>query len=46
MICDTKKGTCILVDVAIPGEKNVTKKEAEKILYYNFVLQFCNTKTS
>jgi hypothetical protein len=30
----TKKGTCILIDVAIPGDRNVIKKEAEKILKY------------
>jgi len=32
IICDNKKGTCILIDVAIPGDRNVIKKEAEKIL--------------
>jgi hypothetical protein len=26
--------TCILIDVAIPGDRNVVKKEAEKILKY------------
>jgi hypothetical protein len=26
------KGTCILLDVAIPGDRNVIQKEAEKIL--------------
>jgi hypothetical protein len=31
IICDNKKGICMLVDVAIPGDKNVTKKEAKKI---------------
>jgi uncharacterized protein YycO len=29
-----KKGTCMLIDVAIPGDRNVIKKEAEKILKY------------
>jgi hypothetical protein len=29
-----EKGTCMLIDVAIPGDRNVTKKEAEKILKY------------
>jgi hypothetical protein len=29
-----KKRTCILIDVAIPGDRNVIKKEAEKILKY------------
>jgi hypothetical protein len=28
------KGTCMLVDVAIPGGRNVIQKEAEKILKY------------
>jgi hypothetical protein len=27
-----KKGTCMLIDVAIPGDRNVIQKEAEKIL--------------
>jgi hypothetical protein len=31
---DNEKGTCILIDVAIPGDRNVIKKEAEKILKY------------
>jgi hypothetical protein len=29
---DNDKGTCLLIDVAIPGDRNVIKKEAEKIL--------------
>jgi len=29
-----KKGTCMLIDVAIPGERNVIKKDGEKILKY------------
>ena len=29
-----KKGTCMLIDVAISGDRNVIKKEAEKILKY------------
>jgi len=32
MICDNEKGTCMLIDVAISGDRNVIKKEAEKIL--------------
>ena len=32
IICDNKWGTCILIDVAIPGDRNVIKREAEKIL--------------
>jgi hypothetical protein len=34
IICDNEKGTCVLIDVAISGERNVIKKEAEKILKY------------
>jgi hypothetical protein len=29
-----RKGTCMLSDVAIPGDRNVIKKEAEKTLKY------------
>jgi D-Tyr-tRNAtyr deacylase len=29
-----KKGTCMLIGVAFSGDKNVIKKEAEKILKY------------
>jgi hypothetical protein len=32
---DNEKGTCMLIDAAIPGDRNVIKKEAEKILQYN-----------
>jgi len=31
---NNEKGTCMLVDVAISGDRNVNKKEAEKILKY------------
>jgi hypothetical protein len=34
MVHDNGKGTCMLIDVAISGEINVNKKEAEKILKY------------
>jgi hypothetical protein len=34
IIRDNQKGTCMLIDVAIPGDRNVIKKEAEKILKY------------
>jgi hypothetical protein len=34
IIRDKEKGTCMLIDVAILGDKNVIKKEAEKILKY------------
>jgi len=33
-IRDNKQGTCMLIDVAIPGGRNALKKEAEKILKY------------
>ena len=33
-IRDNEKGTCMLIDVAISGDRNVIKKEAEKILKY------------
>jgi len=31
---DNEKGTCMLIDVAISGDRNVMKKEAKKILKY------------
>ena len=31
IIRDNEKGTCMLIDVAISGDRNVIKKEAEKI---------------
>jgi len=34
IICDNDKGTCMLIDVAISGDRNVIKKEAKKILKY------------
>jgi len=34
IIHDNKQGTCMLIDVAIPGDRIVIKKEAEKILKY------------
>jgi len=34
IIRDNEKGTCMLRDVAISGDRNVIKKEAEKILKY------------
>jgi len=33
-IRDNEKGTCVLIDVAISGDRSVIKKEAEKILKY------------
>ena len=34
IIHDNEKGTCMLLDVAISEDRNVIKKEAEKILKY------------
>jgi hypothetical protein len=34
IIRDNEKGTCMLIDVAISGDRYVIKKEAEKILKY------------
>jgi hypothetical protein len=34
IIRDNEKGTCMLIDVAISGDRNLIKKEAEKILKY------------
>jgi len=30
IIHDNKHGTCMLIDVAVPGDRNVIKKDAEK----------------
>jgi hypothetical protein len=32
VICDNEKGTCMLIDIAIPGDRNVIQKDTEKIL--------------
>jgi len=34
IIFDNEKGSCMLIEVAISGDRNVIKKEAEKILKY------------
>ena len=34
IISDNKQGTCMLIDGAILGDRNVIKKEAETILKY------------
>jgi len=34
IIRDNEKGTCMLIYVAISGDRNVIKKDAEKILKY------------
>jgi hypothetical protein len=33
-IRDSEQETCMLIDVAISGDRNVIKREAEKILKY------------
>ena len=35
---NTKKGTRVLTDVAIYGDRNVIKKEAEKVLQYKALM--------
>jgi len=35
IIRSNEMGTCMLIDVAISGDRNVIKKEAEKILKHN-----------
>jgi hypothetical protein len=49
IIRDNVKGTCMLIDVAISGDRNVIKKEAEKILKYKDltveIQHMCNVKT-
>jgi len=34
IIRDNDKGTCVLIDVEMSGDRNVIKKGAEKILKY------------
>jgi len=34
IIRDNEKGTCMLIDIAISGDRNVVKKEADNILKY------------
>jgi hypothetical protein len=34
IIRDNEKRTCMLIDVAIPGERNVIKKEVDKFFRY------------
>jgi hypothetical protein len=38
IIRDNKQGTSMLIDVAISGDKNVIKKEAEKLLIYKHLI--------
>jgi hypothetical protein len=50
IIRDNEKGTCVLIDVVIPGDRNVIKKEAEKILKYKDLIieiqRMWNVKTN
>jgi hypothetical protein len=40
VISDNEEGSCVSTDAAISGDRNVTKKEAEKVLKYEeFVTQ-------
>ena len=34
IVCDNEKGTCVSIDVAISGDRNMIKKEVKKILRY------------
>jgi len=49
IIGDIEKGTCMLIDVTISGDRNVIKKELEKILKYKDltieIQRTCNVKT-
>jgi hypothetical protein len=38
IIHDNEKGMCVLIDAAMSGDRNVIKKEAEKILIYKDLL--------
>ena len=38
IIRDNEKRTCVLIDVAISGDRNMIKKEAEKILKYKYLI--------
>ena len=49
IMCDNEKGTCKSIDVAISGDRNVIKKETEKILKYKDltieIQRMCTVKT-
>jgi hypothetical protein len=34
---DEKQGTCMSIDAAIPADRNVNRKQAEKILKYEYL---------
>jgi hypothetical protein len=50
IIRDNEKRTCMLIDAAIAGDRNLIKKEAEKILKYKDftteILRMWNVKTN
>jgi hypothetical protein len=39
-----EKGTCLLIDAAISGDRNMIKKEAKKILNYKDLVIYCYIK--
>jgi len=39
IIRDNKQGTCMLRDVAIPGDRNVIKKESEILKYKDLITE-------
>jgi hypothetical protein len=42
IIHDNKQGTCMSIDVAIPGDRNVIKIEAEKnVKYKDLKIEYC-----
>jgi hypothetical protein len=49
IIRDKEKGTCMLIDIIIPGDRNVIKKEDQKILKYKDLIiemqRMLNVKT-
>ena len=49
VIRDNEKGTCMVIRVVMPGDRNVIKKEARKVLSYKDltieVKCMCNVKT-
>jgi hypothetical protein len=39
VIHDNEKGTCLLIDVAIPGDRNVVQKEVEILKYKDLTIE-------
>jgi len=37
IMCYKKQGTCMSIDVTIPADRNVIKKQVEKILKYKYL---------